>query len=514
MSKFYLNNDKIYNILIILFPLTLIIGSAAVNIFLILISILTIYEIYKRSEILKPIKTIFWTFSLFYIFLLISSFYAENFIEAFRASFSQLRFFLFTIFVYYFFKPEKYLNLLVKFWTILIVLVSLDTFLQFFSGIDIFGYKAEGYTSDERTFLSPFKIMQNQYVGRLSGPFGDELIVGAFLAKISAPLIIYYLGMNKFYNFKDKIYAFLILSIIILTILISGERTSFLIIFTCFVIFLLFKDIKKLFIFIFMITIFIFTIYSSNNFFQNRVNNTLQIIKDIPKSSYGRIYHSSIEVWKKNKLIGTGLKNYHIIIFTCFVIFLLFKDIKKLFIFIFMITIFIFTIYSSNNFFQNRVNNTLQIIKDIPKSSYGRIYHSSIEVWKKNKLIGTGLKNYHINCIKLKDPNPNNIHKFCSPNHSHNFILQILVETGILGIIFFYIFMFSLFKSFFKKFVIIKTIKYEYKYFASGSLFMLAYTVFPSIIPSGSFFTTWNGSFFWLHMGFILNFFIRTNKNQ
>ena len=98
MSKFYLNNDKIYNILIILFPLTLIIGSAAVNIFLILISILTIYEIYKRSEILKPIKTIFWTFSLFYIFLLISSFYAENFIEAFRASFSQLRFFLFTIF--------------------------------------------------------------------------------------------------------------------------------------------------------------------------------------------------------------------------------------------------------------------------------------------------------------------------------------------------------------------------------------------------------------------------------
>ncbi len=430
MSKFYLNNDKIYNILIILFPLTLIIGSAAVNIFLILISILTIYEIYKRSEILKPIKTIFWTFSLFYIFLLISSFYAENFIEAFRASFSQLRFFLFTIFVYYFFKPEKYLNLLVKFWTILIVLVSLDTFLQFFSGIDIFGYKAEGYTSDERTFLSPFKIMQNQYVGRLSGPFGDELIVGAFLAKISAPLIIYYLGMNKFYNFKDKIYAFLILSIIILTILISGERTSFLIIFTCFVIFLLFKDIKKLFIFIFMITIFIFTIYSSNNFFQNRVNNTLQIIKDIPKSSYGRIYHSSIEVWKKNKLIGTGLKNYH------------------------------------------------------------------------------------INCIKLKDPNPNNIHKFCSPNHSHNFILQILVETGILGIIFFYIFMFSLFKSFFKKFVIIKTIKYEYKYFASGSLFMLAYTVFPSIIPSGSFFTTWNGSFFWLHMGFILNFFIRTNKNQ
>ncbi len=423
MSKFYLNNDKIYNILIIIFPLTLIIGSAVVNIFLILISILTVYEIYKRSEILEPIKVIFWTFSLFYIILLISSFYAENFIEAFKASFSQLRFFLFTIFIYYFFKPEKYLKLLVNFWTIILVLVSLDTLLQFFTGIDIFGYNAEGYILDKRTFLSP-------YIGRLSGPFGDELIVGAFLAKISTPLIIYYLGMHKFYNLKDKILVFIILSLLLLTILASGERTSFLIIIICFTIFLLFQDIKKLFIFISTLIIFIFLIYSSNNFFQKRTNETLQIIKNIPQSSYGRIYHSSIEVWKKNKFFGTGLKNYH------------------------------------------------------------------------------------VNCIKLKDPSPNNIHNFCSPNHSHNFFLQILTETGIVGMIFFYIFIFFLFKSFFKKILVIKTINDKYKYFACGSLFLATYTVLPSIIPSGSFFTTWNGSFFWLHMGFVLNFFIKTNKIQ
>lgn len=423
MSKYYLNNDKIYNILIILFPLILIIGSAAVNFFLILISFFTIYEIYKRSEILNPIKNIFWTFGLFYLFLIISSFYAENFIEAFRASFSQIRFFLFTIFVYYFFKPEKYLKLLIKFWTILIVLVSLDTLLQFFSGIDIFGYKAEGYIFDKRNFLSP-------NIGRLGGPFGDELIVGAFLAKISSPIIIYYLGMIKFYDFKNKILVITTLTLLILTILASGERTSLLIIFTCLTIFLLFQDIKKLFIFISTLIIFILIIYSNNNFFKNRANDTLQIIKDIPKSSYGRIYHSSIEVWKKNKLIGTGLKNYH------------------------------------------------------------------------------------VNCVLLKDPNPSNSHNFCSPNHSHNFFLQILVETGILGIIFLYVFIFYLFKSFYKKVLIIKTIKDKYKYFASGSLFIVAFTVFPSIIPSGSFFTTWNGSFFWLHMGFILNFFIKINKNQ
>ena len=103
MSKLYLNNEKFYNILIIVFPLLLLIGSAAVNIFLIFISILTIIEICKGFKILKPIKTIFWTFGIFYIFILISSFYAENFIEAFKASFSQLRFFFFNNIYLFFF---------------------------------------------------------------------------------------------------------------------------------------------------------------------------------------------------------------------------------------------------------------------------------------------------------------------------------------------------------------------------------------------------------------------------
>ena len=72
--------------------------------------------------------------------------------------------------------------------------------------------------------------------------------------------------------------------------------------------------------------------------------------------------------------------------------------------------------------------------------------------------------------------------------------------------------MFSIIKSFFKKILLIKTIDDKYKYFACGSLFLVIYTVLPNLVPAGSFFTTWNGSFFWLHMGFVLNFFIKTNK--
>ena len=47
-------------------------------------------------------------------------------------------------------------------------------------------------------------------------------------------------------------------------------------------------------------------------------------------------------------------------------------------------------------------------------------------------------RTHNQNCLKLEDPEPNKFHNFCSPNHSHNFILQILSETGIIGLLLFY----------------------------------------------------------------------------
>ena len=65
---------------------------------------------------------------------------------------------------------------------------------------------------------------------------------------------------------KNKILVILNLTLIILTILISGERTSFLIIFTCFVIFYYFKILKNYLFLSLTLIIFILIIYSSNNF--------------------------------------------------------------------------------------------------------------------------------------------------------------------------------------------------------------------------------------------------------
>ena len=417
---FTINYDKkkIYNYIIIFFPILLVIGSAAVNIFLVLSSFFIILELLKKNVHLRNIYLIFVSFLIYYAYLIIISFFAENSLIALKSSISQIRFLLFSFFIYLHFDAKKYLNTLILVWSLILLLVSADTILQFLTGMDVFGYKAEGYVKEGRNFLDP-------KVGRLSGPFGDELVVGAFLAKLSPPIVMYLIMTNKYKNFYNLNIVFIVL--VYLSIILSGERTSFI----------------------------IFTLCLALSFYL--------------------------------------------------------KDKIKFLIFFLISTLLIFTIYCFNNYSNKRINETINIAKDISSSSYGRIYESSFEVWKQNLLFGVGLKNYNQNCLKLEDPEPEKFHKFCSPNHSHNFILQILSETGIVGLLLFYGFIFSIFHKFRQKNIkeIKKNNKENYNYFIFGSSYLLLYSITPNIIPSGSFFTSWNGSFFWLQLGFLLNFFNR-----
>ena len=85
----------------------------------------------------------------------------------------------------------------------LIIFVSLDTLIQYLTGTDIFGYK-----------------ISTSHGERLSGPFGDEYVVGAFLSKLFF-LSILFLDYKKF----KYLNIFLILFILI-TIILSNERSA------------------------------------------------------------------------------------------------------------------------------------------------------------------------------------------------------------------------------------------------------------------------------------------------
>ncbi len=66
---------------------------------------------------------------------------------------------------------------------------------------------------------------------------------------------------------------------------------------------------------------------------------------------------------------------------------------------------------------------------------------AAIDTWKYNKILGNGIKSFRVNCNKLQNLEGYNLgedimkfkrNRLCS-NHPHNYYLEILTETGIIG---------------------------------------------------------------------------------
>jgi O-antigen ligase len=193
-------------------------------------------------------------------------------------------------------------------------------------------------------------------------------------------------------------------------------------------------------------------------------------------------------------------------------IFIFYIDFKRIVLCTSFILLFITVAYFKIDTFRIRINNSYDILNNFYNSSYGRLYESSYLLFKKNYIFGVGLKNYRVDCDRQIDPRPINRYQFCS-THPHNFYLEILTETGIIG---FFIFTLSfVFLSIFIK----KEMNKNYKSFkkfstiAYGSLIVLLIYFWP-MKTSGSFFTTWNGSIFWFNLGILLLMTKKDKKNK
>ena len=81
-----------------------------------------------------------------------------------------------------------------------------------------------------------------------------------------------------------------------------------------------------------------------------------------------------------------------------------------------------------------------------------RYYQHAIDSFLNNPLTGTGIGNWKLVSIKY---DKDDINSYIIPYHAHNDLLQVLVETGFFGFIFYFIFIFItvyfLFKRFFRK---------------------------------------------------------------
>ncbi len=196
------------------------------------------------------------------------------------------------------------------------------------------------------------------------------------------------------------------------------------------------------------------------------------------------------------------------------------KQTRKLFIPFVIIFFVIFTaIYKSNNeikihfqsFFQNSVNILVGISnKEFDKKytpQYLKEFASFYDTWLMNKYFGGGIKNFRFYCHER--PNINKDSKFVCNMHPHNYYLEILTETGIVGFTIISLIFFSvLYLSFIKKYFLLSSLNDNN--LIIPFIFLFIAEIFP-FKSTGSFFTTGNATYLFLILAILIGLIRKNN---
>ncbi len=206
-NSFAIKNDKILNIyklLILIFPALIVGGNLFSNGVVVLSIPIFFYLLFKKRH-----SNLFWILEIKYLFLvflffLISSLISKNFYSI-EYSLRYLRFFTFILIIFYFFYiDEKFEKKFLKFFNLLFFILLVDSFYQYLNGSNILG-------------------IENKVIHRISGLFGDELILGSFISKY---IFVYFVYFFIFKKDSKLIFTIFLIGLIILTY-ISGERVAF-----------------------------------------------------------------------------------------------------------------------------------------------------------------------------------------------------------------------------------------------------------------------------------------------
>ena len=414
----FINNFFFF--IILLLPVIYISGSLLLNFSILLIIIFSSFFLTKNS-----IKIFFNKYKYFLIFFLtiviLNTFSSETKLFSISKLGAYLRFLIFPIsYIYLILRLSKVdLKKISKFYFLIILFVIVDSLIQLIFGKDIFGFS--------------YYHLYN----RITGPFGDEMIVGFYLLNFGI-LTISFLNYFDLIKKNTNFYLFLFLA---LTILLTGERSAYLSFFYfLFFLFIFSKNKKIIFFTSISIVIASIILISNLNFLKN-------------KYPIQQIIQSKILVENKNSII------------------------------------------SSDNLEDSSLDsiNLKNINNNIPIYKWLGHFERAIEIIEKNLFFGSGFRNYRIICFEyqIKFFERKNISK-CS-THPHNFHLEILSDNGIVGYLAFIIFVFYLFTTFIKG-------KLNNNFGITIIFCLILAFIFP-FKPTGSIFTTNYAFVFWYLVG-------------
>ncbi len=415
--------EKLFSYLFLLIPLFLITGPAIPDIVITTGSLFGVFYLVYLKELKKVAYDKFFKITiLFWLSLIFISFFSYNKTNSFQDSLIFIRFLMLPIFCYFlFFKDKKIFeqSLLIIF--ILVVFVCLDTFYQFLN-----------YTSKDG-FGKDFLGFKSNWYGRLTGPFGDELIPGSYVSKLGLLGFAFLLSIKKFEN-KITLQS-VYLSFILLVSYVSGERMAF----ATF-------GLSLLILFIFL-----------NEFRKTIFLSIIIGISLILLSIYFHPFYNDFEIIESTQYHqGQKIEKF----FQC--------D------------------YDSEKLCSKIINiqpSFFEVIKNFKTSAYGEIYNLSYKMFLDNPLTGIGINNFKYLC------NYNTIYKEMMVNydcasHPHNIYIQWLTEGGIILLITFIIYLFFL-----AEFIIKNTGEKKYKIIS----LVVILSMFWPIMSTGSLIKNWYG---------------------
>mgnify|MGYP001261883696 FL=1 len=297
--------EGIYLFLISILPISIIVGPS-ISLLNILLIVIVFLVNFKLDKIKLENKFLFYLLLILYVYLIFNSFISIDYKEGIFRNLGFIRFIILFIAINFFFTISKNNFKFINFWSVVILIVVFDSFIEFSFGKNLLGYG------------------DDLYVDRIVSFFKDEPIVGSYLLGFNFIIVGYF--FEKFYkqNLKLKLVLFLILFILVGCILITGERSNGIKSIIGLVIFLFLnnKISTKIKISIFLFSlIFVGLIISNSNYLKVRYGQQLfsqlfdnsQRDQFIENNLYLKLYKSGLAIFKDNPIFGVGNKNYRVI---------------------------------------------------------------------------------------------------------------------------------------------------------------------------------------------------------
>lgn len=442
-------------------PFFIALGPMFTNIYVILVFALSLY-CYLKNRYKFLLLNYEIIFLIFLIYLFISNLIIYNLHGLIKVIYLSIFFFVLVCFKYIkpkIFFSEKYKKLYLSLFSILII----DAFVQYYFGKNLIGYElAAG--------------------DRVSGIFNDEAILGSFFSKFLILFVSIILIEKR--EFPISL-LFLLLSILyIMVIFISGERTAF--IFSIIFLIIYFVYIKKYKYLLSLISLIIILniILFNTDYLKENKKKYLTYVGDLGISK------TISEKYSTQKIIDDQHKEY------------IFNENNELL---------------SDEKIAKNLGITVQKVQDLKVNNaikydsflntyHGGLFARAIILSRENFLFGHGIKNYRVVCnkfegLKNKKSNLNfvykkNIYKYYCSTHPHNIYLELLVETGFIGLTLFIIFVVLFLLNF----------KFNSYNYLGKSVLLTNFALFFPFLPTGSFFSSQYFVYFFFFIIFATTF--------